>query len=216
MPHHVTYAIAFMRRYQELCQHHLHEVLSRTMRLSTLTIITATTILQLFNTPLPTIRAPEMRLLNAHTLELKEFLGDAIPPYVILSHTWDEEEVSLNDMHTGQATSRRGYAKVQGACAQAVRDRYHWIWIDTCCIDKSSSAELQEAINTMFQWYGRANICYAYLADVADRAAGYSARFNESRWWSRGWTLREFAPYPCNVKGQTTDNSPKRGAYCAT
>jgi hypothetical protein len=33
-------------------------------------------------------------------------------------------------------------------------------------IDKLSSAELSEAINSMFRWYQQAGICYAYLSDV--------------------------------------------------
>ncbi|KAH6714351.1 hypothetical protein BKA61DRAFT_632289 [Leptodontidium sp. MPI-SDFR-AT-0119] len=43
--------------------------------------------------------------------------------------------------------------KIEGVCGIAVSDGFEYIWIDTCCIDKTSSAELSEAINSMFRWY---------------------------------------------------------------
>ena len=65
-------------------------------------------------------------------------------------------------------------------------------WIDTCCIDKSSSAELSEAINSMFRWYRNADVCYAFLSDVnADEvASAYSSSFRKSRLFTRGWSCR--------------------------
>ena len=109
-----------------------------------------------------------MRLLNvnAQNLELVEFFGDQIPPYAILSHTWGDGEVTFQDLQHGQYDHKLGFRKIHLACQQARRDRLSWCWVDTCCIDKSSSAELSEAINSMFNWYARAQVCYAYLADV--------------------------------------------------
>lgn len=109
-----------------------------------------------------------MRLLNvnAQKLELVEFFGDQIPPYAILSHTWGEEEVTFQDLQSGQYEHKLGYRKIRLTCRQARLDGLIWCWVDTCCIDKSSSAELSEAINSMFNWYARAQVCYAYLADV--------------------------------------------------
>lgn len=99
-----------------------------------------------------------MRLLHTTKLELRVFT-DRPPDYVILSHRWEDEEVTLEDLTKGVAPTRKGYAKLLSTCAQAARDEYDWVWIDTCCIDKSSSSELQEAINSMFRWYQTANIC---------------------------------------------------------
>lgn len=109
-----------------------------------------------------------MRLLNvgAAELELKEFFGEQIPPYAILSHTWGQEEVLFRDLERGLYKHKLGYKKIEFTCEQARRDGLQWCWVDTCCIDKSSSAELSEAINSMFNWYKRAQVCYAYLADV--------------------------------------------------
>jgi hypothetical protein len=109
-----------------------------------------------------------MRLLNvnAQKLELVEFFGDQIPPYAILSHTWGDDEVTFQDLQSGQHEHKLGFRKIHLTCQQARRDRLSWCWVDTCCIDKSSSAELSEAINSMFNWYARAQVCYAYLADV--------------------------------------------------
>jgi hypothetical protein len=109
-----------------------------------------------------------MRLLNvnAQKLELVEFFGDQIPPYAILSHTWGDDEVTFQDLQRGQYEHKLGLEKIRYTCQQAKRDELSWCWVDTCCIDKTSSAELSEAINSMFNWYSRAQVCYAYLADV--------------------------------------------------
>jgi len=80
--------------------------------------------------------------------------------------------------------------KINGCCKQAIKDRYDYVWIDTCCIDKSSSAELSEAINSMFRWYRNSEVCYIHLADVENLRAG-SSSFRNSRWFTRGWTLQE-------------------------
>jgi hypothetical protein len=131
-----------------------------------------------------------MRLLNTKTLQLKEFFLHQVPGYVILSHTWGEEEVTFEDVKLGQAKLRKGYKKLQGTCKQALKDSYQWVWIDTCCINKSNSSELQESINSMYQWYANADQCYAYLLDIPHHKAGRSDQFAKSRWWTRGWTLR--------------------------
>ncbi|KAG8670090.1 hypothetical protein FPOAC2_09429 [Fusarium poae] len=134
-----------------------------------------------------------MRLLNVSTFSLQEFIG-RIPPYAILSHTWGEQEVLFNDIGTSAATSKQGYAKLTGCCRKAAQDGFDWVWIDTCCIDKSSSAELTEAINSMFAWYQRATVCYAYLQDVTDDSLTLAfpvVEFYKSRWFTRGWTLQE-------------------------
>lgn len=83
--------------------------------------------------------------------------------------------------------------KLTGCCNQAKKDGYQYVWIDTCCIDKSNSVELQEAINSMFRWYQNADICYAFLADVpaGDDPHKDGSAFSSSRWFSRGWTLQE-------------------------
>lgn len=109
-----------------------------------------------------------MRLLNVDSpeLELEEFFGNNIPPYAILSHTWERGEVLFQDLKRHHYKHKLGYEKIRFTCEQARKDGLNWCWVDTCCIDKSSSAELSEAINSMFNWYKRAKVCYAYLSDV--------------------------------------------------
>lgn len=134
-----------------------------------------------------------MRLLNVTNLKMREFIGPR-PPYAILSHTWGTEEVSFQDFERGFGKHKFGYKKIVACCRQAVEDELDWVWIDTCCIDKSSSAELSEAINSMFRWYSEAQVCYVYLVDVRGDSAGSSKLQNEfrrSRWFTRGWTLQE-------------------------
>jgi len=132
-----------------------------------------------------------MRLINCTTLQLEEFFGSDIPPYAILSHTWGDEEVTFADLPLNQPTTvaRAGYRKITFTCAQAIYDGLNYAWIDTCCIDKSSSSELSEAINSMFAWYRDSDRCYAYLSDVLE--ANMDENFPGSRWFTRGWTLQE-------------------------
>ena len=135
-----------------------------------------------------------MRLLHVSTRELHEFSSDP-PPYAILSHTWGKEEVTFEDLGKPNHTSKLGYQKIDGCCKQAQLSSFEWVWIDTCCIDKSSSAELSETINSMFVWYERSSMCYIYLEDVPpadpDDHKAQGSAFRSSRWFTRGWTLQE-------------------------
>ncbi|TKA80343.1 hypothetical protein B0A49_03082, partial [Cryomyces minteri] len=134
-----------------------------------------------------------MRLLHTSTLQLEDFPADKIPAYAILSHTWGDNEVGFADMERGTAEAKAGYHKIRHSCEKAVSDKHYYIWIDTCCINQSSSADLSEAINSMYSWYQRARVCYAYLADVSAHVSPRepSSEFAESRWFKRGWTLQE-------------------------
>lgn len=148
-----------------------------------------------------------MRLLHAKTFTFHEFF-DEVPPYAILSHTWRDDEVTLKDMVKGRAKSKKGFQKILYCAEQALKDGYDYIWVDTCCILKTSSAELSEAINSMYRWYKNSKVCYAYLVDVeaADIStySGRDSRFRKSRWFTRGWTLQELLA-PRDVRFYTAD-----------
>ena len=137
-----------------------------------------------------------MRLLHTTAFRLEEFFDAQIPTYAILSHRWKEDEVSYQDWLDGNKQSGKGYHKIIACCRVAAEAGHDWVWIDTCCIDRKSSAELSEAINSMFNWYRKSKICFAYLSDVPDisKTSGISellADFRSSLWFSRGWTLQE-------------------------
>ncbi|KAL4069912.1 heterokaryon incompatibility protein-domain-containing protein [Scleroderma yunnanense] len=144
---------------------------------------------------------------------------DLTTEYAILSHRWIEKEgetmevnydevVALTKMERAEQDEVRqcdGYQKILRSCEQAKRDGYEWLWADTCCIDKQSSAELSEAINSMYRWYQNSTACYAYLHDVPDLSfPGWDEeRYPNSNgwpeWFSRGWTLQEMIA-PSNVE----------------
>ncbi|KAH8664390.1 heterokaryon incompatibility protein-domain-containing protein [Xylariales sp. PMI_506] len=156
-----------------------------------------------------------MRLLNAHTLEFEEVPNCESKTYAILSHTWGSNELSYQDMLGYQRRQKAetaversvcdmlwpnspegpGLDKIRSCARQALKDNINHIWVDTCCIDKSSSAELQESINSMFTWYLQARVCYAFLSDVSTavrtQIRNPNSDFRCSRWFTRGWTLQE-------------------------
>lgn len=145
-----------------------------------------------------------MRLLtrnDAGSFSLADFpTGSVVPPYAILSHTWGSDEVTYQDLAQGIGPQKSGYRKIRFCGEQAERDGLRHFWVDTCCIDKSNSTELTRSINSMFNWYSGARVCYAYLADVSRPARpdsaqhgdqGWMSQFKKSRWFRRGWTLQE-------------------------
>ncbi|KAH9915047.1 heterokaryon incompatibility protein-domain-containing protein [Epithele typhae] len=135
-----------------------------------------------------------MRLLHTQTGQLCSFDGPSIPPYAILSHVWSRPG------DPGHVSEQSYQDIIQASCAITNRHGYEYLWIDTCCINKSSSAELSESINSMFTWYARSRLCYAYLADVDDndRPDLPQSQFRRSRWFTRAWTLQELIA-PSNV-----------------
>jgi hypothetical protein len=139
-----------------------------------------------------------MRLINTATRAFEEFLGPVPPPYAILSHTWEDAEVSYADYISQPAACRekKGYAKIDMTCKLALQAGISYAWVDTCCIDKSSSAELTEAINSMYAWYGGSEVCYVFLSDLSPGEA--LDKLGACRWFSRGWTLQELIA-PDNV-----------------
>lgn len=137
------------------------------------------------------------------TSEINDFSTFAIPKYAILSHTWGSGEVTLQELQGDPkvAEAKAGYKKIKASCELAKREGFDYIWIDTCCIDKTNSTELFEAINSMFRWYKSSSICYVYLADANE----YNAPAIEKgtpiapcRWYQRGWTLQELIA-PSNI-----------------
>ncbi|KAG9230375.1 heterokaryon incompatibility protein-domain-containing protein [Amylocarpus encephaloides] len=159
-----------------------------------------------------------MRLLEYNTFSqlilTEELIGEKIPKYAILSHTWgaSSEEVTFKDLIDGTGSNKSGYNKIRLCGEQARHDGLRYFWVDSCCIDKSSSAILSEAIISMFRWYHNAVKCYVYLADVSrpvSNANGESTRFWEStfgksKWFTRGWTLQELLA-PASVEFYSKD-----------
>ena len=142
-----------------------------------------------------------LRLEDGDRFSLVEFFGGNIPQYAILSHTWGagDEEVTFRDLTEGIGESKAGCRKLTFCGKQAAKDNLQYFWVDTCCIDKASSAELSEAINSMFRWYQNAARCYVYLADVSvsdsveddECSRRWKTAFKKSKWFTRGWTLQE-------------------------
>jgi hypothetical protein len=158
-----------------------------------------------------------MRLLhynNDGDFSLTEFFDSDIPKYAILSHRWGAEEVSFKDLMDGTSKSKASYGKIRFCGEQAKRDKLQYFWVDTCCIDKSSSNELAEAINSMFRWYQKASKCYVCLSDVStpkrevrdtSTACTWESSFRDSDWFTRGWTLQELLA-PNSVEFFSRDN----------
>ncbi|KAI8631285.1 HET-domain-containing protein [Xylariaceae sp. FL1651] len=146
-----------------------------------------------------------MRLINTRNLRFKEFTAAGVPEYAILSHRWGKAEASFTEWQQRfkrlTKFSKDGFTKILSACKRARQDGLSYVWVDTVCIDKSSSAELSEAINSMFSWYRDAKVCYVYLDDVPSHPPDQVDAlelFRLSKWFTRGWTLQELLA-PDNV-----------------
>ncbi|KAI0655623.1 heterokaryon incompatibility protein-domain-containing protein [Cubamyces menziesii] len=142
-----------------------------------------------------------MWLLSTTQVELRFFNGphELEEGYAILSHVWSSSEQSFQEIQQLASVGvtyddPRISEKIRGCVRTAKALGYAWVWVDTCCIDKTSSAELEEAINSMFRWYAEANVCLAYLADTPNECLHPEASrssFRLSKWFTRGWTLQE-------------------------
>ena len=133
-----------------------------------------------------------MRLLHTKLLEFEEFFDSQIPRYAILSHRWAKKEVTFQNFELGRQQVWPGFVKIRNCCAVAFSQGFDWVWIDTCCIDKKSSAELSEAINSMWRWYREAKECYVYLSDVQwKKGMDLQNTLKQSSWFTRRWTLQE-------------------------
>ncbi|KAI1279861.1 heterokaryon incompatibility protein-domain-containing protein [Xylaria sp. FL0933] len=139
-----------------------------------------------------------MWLIDTTLLELRFQARPTWQSYAILSHTWEEEEeVSFQDFHDTEArVKKNGFKKIKAVCELARLGGFKWCWVDTCCIDKTSSAELSEAINSMFRWYKESAVCFAYLGDLLpdsseERITNFDEELGKCAWFRRGWTLQE-------------------------
>lgn len=98
--------------------------------------------------------------------------------------------------HLKRSAYKYGWSKVSGSCQKAMQFGYQYIWLDTICIDKSSSSELSESINSMFNWYKGASMCFAYLQDTPRVSEEPNCLgkpcFTKSEWFRRGWTLQGY------------------------
>ncbi|KAI5994926.1 hypothetical protein F5J12DRAFT_773134 [Pisolithus orientalis] len=124
--------------------------------------------------------------------QLQMEIGSVVADFfqiAMLSHRWGSREPLLREIEGKNIYDLRGtdgLVKLQEFCLHALERHIQWAWSDTCCIDKDSSAELQEAIGSMFSWYRRSSLTIVYLPDVFE--AGSLA---DSVWFRRGWTLQE-------------------------
>jgi hypothetical protein len=131
------------------------------------------------------IRSPDEANLSKE--QIIERLVKPALKFAIFSHRWfNQGEPTFQDMMRGENLEGAAYEKLLGFCAKAELHGCLLAWSDTCCIDKTSSAELQEAIRSMFDWYRNAHICIAHLSD-SDKGGDIT----KDRWFTRGWTLQE-------------------------
>ena len=133
--------------------------------------------------------AAVMYLINVRSLELEEFGDETQVQYAVLSHRWQAGELIFED-----TVRKQGHRylpvdqipeKVQRCCRQAANDGLSYVWIDTCCINKTDASQHEEAINSMFSYYQNAEVCYSYHFDVP------GVFLTKSELFKRGWTLQE-------------------------
>ncbi|EGN92986.1 hypothetical protein SERLA73DRAFT_190375 [Serpula lacrymans var. lacrymans S7.3] len=138
---------------------------------------------------------PETTRRNAISSLVKE-----VVKYAILSHRWlDKGEPTYQEMLMEYPPVGPGYDKLGQFCRLAREYGTEFAWSDTCCIDKTSSSELDESIRSMFKWYKTAHICIVFLAQTTSLSD-----MPNDPWFKRGWTLQELlAPQYLKFFGST-------------
>lgn len=136
-----------------------------------------------------------MKLINVKSYELVEVLDSSIPPYAILSHTWGGDDTVAPTHWTRLATIQRSLPipeKVIRACEDVHRRGITYLWVDSLCIDSSSSADLDEAVNGSLRRLRNASVCLVFLEDLpADSPAFDDNIWRKCRYWQRAWTVQE-------------------------
>ncbi|KAF8547517.1 HET-domain-containing protein [Imleria badia] len=130
---------------------------------------------------------PKNQVGHHFTLAIQRYLK-----FAIFSHRWGPQEPTFRAMMEAgpealsMLTQGPGVQKLLKFCEEARRYGCAYAWSDTCCINKESSSELQEAIRSMYRWYQNAEICIAYLGESISEED-----FEYEPWFTRGWTLQE-------------------------
>ncbi|KAH9859146.1 hypothetical protein C2E23DRAFT_706252, partial [Lenzites betulinus] len=107
-----------------------------------------------------------------------------------------DDQDAKNIPHSVSVIPQFPSEKIRRFCEIAAAHNYDYAWADTPCIDQASSSELSEAINSMYDWYRYAGVCYVFLHDVPSALTtaeleAPGSYFRNSRWHKRGWTLQE-------------------------
>ncbi|KAK4958132.1 hypothetical protein LTR10_004557 [Elasticomyces elasticus] len=145
-----------------------------------------------------------MRLLNTTTLEFEEFFDTQQVKYSILSHCWSQDPRKPEVSHQAYLSktynkSGAGYQKIIRCCKLSRERGLGYTWVDTCCVDKTSSTELSETINssasvldvagvwltqfTVFRWYRESAECYVFMDDLGFETLPKVAELTaEGRW----------------------------------
>jgi len=140
-----------------------------------------------------TFRSLLILITTESILEQQQFIVEVVRnffAYVMLSHRWEDDELAF-DRIKGQSVydlPASRFQNVRGFCRHAATQGFDWAWVDTCCIDQTSSADVSESISSMFSWYRGSALIIIYLSDVATSNVQVLLH---SQWFRRGWTLQE-------------------------
>ncbi|KAG2370103.1 heterokaryon incompatibility protein-domain-containing protein [Suillus spraguei] len=192
----------FEQRLEEFDQYVMNHIPIRLIRLSDMTFAGRDDVRKHFRSSVP----------RKETDPLGVYKPSRLVEYAILSHRWlNSGEPTYEEMKAGKVAAGPGYEKLKNFCREARRYKMEFAWSDTCCIDKSSSTELDESIRSMFRWYRNSAICIVHLAKSTT-----IEDILHDEWTERGWTLQELLA-PSSIKffnkewkPMTKDSNDKR------
>ncbi|CEJ93232.1 hypothetical protein VHEMI08840 [[Torrubiella] hemipterigena] len=145
-----------------------------------------------------------MKLLQIQTSRIIEILPPNIPKYAILSHTWDvvtKLPPPAAIQWAVDVQSKKYLAllpKIIEASRLALEQGIDYLWTDWLCIDSSSSASLEKAVNGALSLLQQCALCIVHLDDL-EKDSFDEEGLAQCRYWTRSWTLQELI-IPQNVQ----------------
>jgi hypothetical protein len=154
-----------------------------------------------------------MKLVNTQTLKAIEFSDESLPPYAVVSQTWNPNNVWLTNYSYLSETIAKAERRTSQLSNLAKRQGHDWIWLDTCC--RSSSAN-EELLDLKRKWTNSLLEAFVFVGDVPWLPKGNNTLVVACRKvrWSIGGApvLTPCKAFLLDAQGRTTGTATPKSA----